>query len=558
MLKFIVFVRFTLSYFKTKLLTIKHKYPMYKLKLLFSVFSLFIFFNACTPTKKIITTTTTTGKDTDKKIVDDGKLEFAVLQLNDVYEIAQLSDGTGGMARAATMRKQLLKKYPNRVLTVLSGDFLNPSLIGTVRVNGKAVQGQQMVEVMNATGVDYVTFGNHEFDLSLSDLQKRLDESTFKWVCANTEQKDSSGNLSLFKVRGVEIPKTAIVSFKDDDGTSVNIGLFGVVLPSNPKDFVKYDDVIQSSTDAVNSLNAQKVDAIFGITHVEIKDDHRIAKANQSISVLFGGHEHTNNRESEGNVMITKADANARTVYVHYVSTDKNMHNTKVRSELVTLDKTIALDSAVSIVVDKWVNISSENFKKQGFDLDNPVTTIATPLDGRETSLRYKQTNLGTVVCKSFIDAAKKKVDVAFFNSGSIRFDDQLVGKVTQLDIIRMMPFGGKLYEADIVGSELQKILKIGLSDNIGRGGFLQTGGVDIINAAEGKFKIGGVDFDPVKLYHCIFSDFLFTGKETGLSFFNPKNPGITNVDKSADGDLADLRSDLRQVLIAYLKKNPN
>jgi len=103
-----------------------------------------------------------------------------------------------------------------------------------------------------------------------------------------------------------------------------------------------------------------------------------------------------------------------------------------------------------------------------------------------------------------------------------------------------------------------KKILKVGLSDNIGKGGFMQTDGVEVVNAAEGKFKIGGADLDPTKSYHAIFNDFLFSGKEGGLSFFSPKNSGVTNVDKPTDGDTADLRNDLRQAVIAYLKKSPN
>ncbi len=527
---------------------------MYKLKLLFSSFLCIVFLYACNPAKKIIASPPTTDKNVEKKVTDDGKIDFAVLQLNDVYEIAQLSDGTGGLARAATVRKQLLQKYPNRVLTVLSGDFLNPSLIGTVKVNGKGVKGQQMVEVMNATGVDYVTFGNHEFDLDMPDLQKRLDESGFKWVSSNTQQRDSAGNLSLFKVRGTEIPKTAIIHFTDENGTSANIGLFGVVLPSNPKNFVQYGDIVQSATDAVQSLTNEKADVIFGITHVEIKDDHRIAKANQTVTALFGGHEHSNNREPEGNVIITKADANARTVYVHYVSIDKNTHSTKIRSELIKLDSTVQPDTVVNALVIKWVGVANDNFKKQGFDLDNPVTTLTTPLDGRETSIRIRQTNLGTVVCKSFIQVAKKKPDCAFFNGGSIRFDDQLSGKVTQLDVIRMMPFGGKLWEADITGSELQRALKVALSDNIGKGGFWQTEGIQTVNAVEGNFKIAGKDLDSAKQYHVIFNDFLLSGKEGGLGFLNPQNPNITHIDEPIESNAADLRNDLRRALIAYLK----
>ena len=513
-----------------------------------------MFLYACNPAKKIIASPPTTDKNVEKKVTDDGKIDFAVLQLNDVYEIAQLSDGTGGLARAATVRKQLLQKYPNRVLTVLSGDFLNPSLIGTVKVNGKSVKGQQMVEVMNATGIDYVTFGNHEFDLDMPDLQKRLDESVFKWVSSNTQQRDSAGNLSSFKVRGTEIPKTAIVHFTDENGTSANIGLFGVVLPSNPKNFVQYGDIVQSATDAVQSLTNEKADVIFGITHVEIKDDHRIAKANQTVTALFGGHEHSNNREREGNVIITKADANARTVYVHYVSIDKNTHSTKIRSELIKLDSTVQLDTIVNALVIKWVGVANDNFKKQGFDLDNPVTTLTTPLDGRETSIRVRQTNLGTVVCKSFIQVAKKKPNCAFFNGGSIRFDDQLSGKVAQLDVIRMMPFGGKLWEVDIKGSELQHALKVALSDNIGKGGFWQTEGIETVNAVEGKFKIAGADLDTAKQYHVIFNDFLLSGKEGGLGFLNAQNPNITHIDKPIESDTADLRNDLRQAIIAYLK----
>ncbi|MEM9022155.1 MAG: hypothetical protein AAGB22_00340, partial [Bacteroidota bacterium] len=48
-------------------------------------------------------------------------VEFIVLQLNDVYEIAPLENGqAGGMARVATLRNQLLAENP-RVITVLSG-----------------------------------------------------------------------------------------------------------------------------------------------------------------------------------------------------------------------------------------------------------------------------------------------------------------------------------------------------------------------------------------------------------------------------------------------------
>src|SRR5689334_16885147 len=109
-------------------------------------------------------------------IKDDGKISITFLQLNDVYEIAPLEKGTvGGMARVATVRKQLLSQNPN-TCTVLSGDFLFPSAMGTIAYEGKAIKGRQMVEAMNAAGIDLVTFGNHEFDLKEAELKDRINE----------------------------------------------------------------------------------------------------------------------------------------------------------------------------------------------------------------------------------------------------------------------------------------------------------------------------------------------------------------------------------------------
>ena len=46
-----------------------------------------------------------------------------------------------------------------------------------------------MVDVMNTAGVNLAVFGNHEFDISEADLQKRINESNFTWVSSNTFHK---------------------------------------------------------------------------------------------------------------------------------------------------------------------------------------------------------------------------------------------------------------------------------------------------------------------------------------------------------------------------------
>ncbi|MCH9660923.1 MAG: metallophosphoesterase, partial [Bacteroidetes bacterium] len=133
--------------------------------------------NACKTTKPVT------------KVEDDGILTFKFVQLNDVYEIAPLSGGRyGGLARVAHVVDSIKKENSNTYL-FMAGDFLNPSLLGTVKYKGERIRGKQMIEVMNAMDFELVTFGNHEFDLNEEDLQKRMDESTFYWTSANVFQQ---------------------------------------------------------------------------------------------------------------------------------------------------------------------------------------------------------------------------------------------------------------------------------------------------------------------------------------------------------------------------------
>src|SRR5690606_14356979 len=128
-----------------------------------------------------------------------GVVTLKFVQINDVYEIAPLNGGEyGGLARVAHIRDSIKEKFPNTYL-FLAGDFLNPSLLGTIKVDGERLHGKQMIEVLNAMDIDLVTFGNHEFDLDEEVLQKRLNESNFKWTSANAHHIFKTGTASFSK-----------------------------------------------------------------------------------------------------------------------------------------------------------------------------------------------------------------------------------------------------------------------------------------------------------------------------------------------------------------------
>ncbi len=123
----------------------------------------------------------------------DQKVSFTLLQVNDVYEITPVS-GEGGLARLATLKKQLQAQNPNTYM-ILAGDLFSPSALGTAKVDGVRLSGKQMVDSFNRAGLDFGTLGNHEFDLKGDEVNQRLQESKTKWIVSNAT--DSQGKSQL-------------------------------------------------------------------------------------------------------------------------------------------------------------------------------------------------------------------------------------------------------------------------------------------------------------------------------------------------------------------------
>src|SRR4029077_11290062 len=53
------------------------------------------------------------------------------------------------------------------------------------------ILGAQMVAALDAVGLDFATFGNHEFDFGPAVLAERMKESKFRWLSANVVDRSS-------------------------------------------------------------------------------------------------------------------------------------------------------------------------------------------------------------------------------------------------------------------------------------------------------------------------------------------------------------------------------
>ncbi|MCU0446806.1 MAG: bifunctional metallophosphatase/5'-nucleotidase [Microscillaceae bacterium] len=472
--------------------------------------------------------------------------EIIFLQLNDTYEIAPLANGkVGGMARVATVYQQLKAQNPHTYM-IHAGDFLNPSVIGTLRYENQDIKGRQMIEVMNQMGMQYVGLGNHEFDLKPAELQARLNESSFVWIGSNVRQK--ADNQAFAKIKnGTREPLPTYQILRIGQ---LRVGLLGLILPIEQRAYVQTQDAVQTAQNLCQQL-ADSTDFILAITHQSIAEDRQLAQAIPAIRLIMGGHEHEAHAETVKQTLIRKADANAKTVYIHYLQYDTQTQNLTIRSELKTIDDHIAEDPQTAQVVTKWLKIAENSLRQQGFEPSEEVMNTNVPLDGLEATVRNDTSNL-TKLLAAAVFSAYPTAQAAIYNSGSIRIDDKVVGRLTQYDILRILPFGGGIWLVEMKGNLLQKILTVG-SKNQGTGGFLHTQNLTY-GAAKSQWQFKNQKIKAKKYYRIAINEFLLSGKEANLDFLNEKNPDLKVLHKPAPDNLQDTRADIRKVFLEYLK----
>ncbi|MBB5281905.1 5'-nucleotidase [Rhabdobacter roseus] len=467
------------------------------------------------------------------------------LHINDVYEIAPLDNGrAGGMARVAYLNQKLKKKNPAGTYFVHAGDFLSPSVIGTLQHEGQRIRGRQMVEVMNAAGVDYVTFGNHEFDYDEqvpTVLTQRLEESRFQWVIANMKQRQGTSAVP-FRKDGAELPSSVILS-----NGKIRVGLFGVCLPVS-KDFLEVTDFIEAARREYQDLQG-RCDVVVALTHLDVADDKRLAEQLPGLALIMGGHDHDHLHEQVGKVPIYKADANAKTVYVHRLRFNRRKQWRRTQSELVTIDAAVPEEPRTAAVVDKWQQIAAQSFRELGFAPNEVVYTTQVPWDGREKTVRTEHLALTDALAQSIFEAFPDS-DLALFNGGSVRVDDVLEGTITQYDLIRILPFGGGTSQVTMTGDLLHQVLEAGRLSR-GKGAFLHLHQARYDEPTQ-TWYLANQPLDRQSTYKVALPDFLMTGKEFGMGFLLPTHPGVKAL---FSPEPTDYRTDIRKVFMAFLKK---
>jgi len=456
--------------------------------------------------------------------------DVVIVQVNDIYEIAGVNRGKeGNLSRVQGLVDSLKKIYP-QVLLVHAGDFLNPSLIGNLKdEDGEKIQGKQMVEVMNAMSFDAVAFGNHEIDLNYPTLQKRLNEMEFDMISANLLFKDSIG-MRPFRQRERSISGYKNFSVKTESGIKT-LSLLSVILPYNLKNYVHYEKVSAAIQTNMVGLE-EKADGVFLLSHLNREEDNIMGEKFQNINLIMGGHDHYNFCDTVGSERyVTKADANARTAWIHYVSWNDASKEFLSKPVLIPINSAIKKNAEVEQVIERWNQFASQKTSVQGYEMTNVLVNIDRPLDAREESIRSQQTDFGKLICEAM--ASKyDTADAVVLNSGSIRYDDLILNALTEGDVLKALPFGGGIKGAYLSGADLLRVYAAS-EQNSGSGGYLQ-----VLQFPK--------DISEYGMYFVVTTDYVSSGREKNLEF-------MKGFEWEQPEDLAENENDIRKILIQYV-----
>ena len=435
-------------------------------------------------------------------------VRISLLQVNDVYQFAPVDRGTrGGLGRLLTLKKEIEQQSPN-TLFLLAGDTISPS------VESITYKGEQMIEAWNAIGLDYATFGNHEFDFGPDVLKQRMKESKFGWVSANVIEKSTGkpfGGAAPYVIR---------------EFGGVKVGIFGLVLPetkttSRPGADVDFLNPCDTAQKMVSEIHSKGAKVVVALTHLSMREDKQVARCSD-VDVIIGGHEHDLLQSSAGGAPIFKMTADARELG----RIDLNISSTT--GELTSIDwKVIPVtaetreDSTISSLYQKYKDILTK--------LSLPVGRTTVALDARTSENRTQETNVGNLVADSFRRATLS--DVALFNGGSIRADEVLpAGRLTMRDVLSILPFKNQLIKIEVTGETLRQALEHGVSRvavNALPGAFPQVSGIEFSYDASRPagnriidIKVKGQPVTATRKYSLTTSTFIAVDGGDGYSMF--------------------------------------
>jgi 5'-nucleotidase len=445
--------------------------------------------------------------------------ELTVLQLNDVYRIDAVENGTaGGLARVVTLAREA-RAAGSEVVVLHAGDAIAPSL------ESRYFAGQQMVDALNFVhGVAPLLFvpGNHEFDeRNPRMLREAISASRFPWLAGNVSL--SSGDSVVDRRLGRD---TVLVT-----ASGLRLGIFTLTFLDSPRDYAHPDSAfVQDAERMIRSLEQRGAEVIVGLTHLTHATDQEISQLRRRhprFAWIAGGHEHFRLSDplTPRSALITKGESNARGIWRVTLSAGRG--RASARAEAVEVDANIPPDSLYRAQVEaRW---AARLHERVPF-LDAVIGRSDSLMDASEETVRNAESAWGNWLADQMRTAfPTRPADIAVLNGGALRIDDVLGGELRWEHLARTFGFPTRVALVSLHGRHVRAMLEHSVSGGRGEGRFLQVSGLRVrfdrsrpegqrILDAQVQRGTGWAPLDADSVYRVAVPDYLFANGD-GYTF---------------------------------------
>ncbi len=395
-----------------------------------------------------------------------------VLYTNDVhgYINNKIKDGDNEVdglsyANLKALKDDLISQGEN-VLLVDDGDHAQGTIYSAYH------DGEEIIKLMNATGYDLATLGNHEFDYGQYQAFKLMDLADYDYVSCNFyTTSDNKLVLEPYKVLeagdlkiafiGITTPETITKStptyFQDETGNYI----YGIY---SGKDGQELYDSVQSAIDSAK----KEADVVIGLGHLGVEAGSSpytstdVIQNTTGLDAFIDGHSHTEIekeivQDKDGNnVLLTQT----KSYFAHIGKMSITVTDGEVSVDTTFVDEYDAKDETVA-------NMTSEIVEAVDKELDEEVASESVPVyindpTTGERIVRKMETNAGDIIADSiywyFNDEKEMNCDIAMMNAGGIR-QDFPEGMLTYRDCKTMLPFGNVICMVKMTGETIRDML---------------------------------------------------------------------------------------------------
>lgn len=433
-----------------------------------------------------------------------GDAEIVILSVNDMHASIDM------FPKFATMVDSLRAIYPD-LLLFSAGD----------NRTGNPVNDQYepvnypMIELMNRTGFDLCTVGNHEWDGDVDNLRNDLERAKFPFLCANVFDFQKVGldfkPFVTMERQGVKMAVVGLIEVRHDGIPGTHPDRIKDVKFKNPKVVLPEYKYLRNENDVVLLLS-----------HCGLEDDMELAQANPWLDAIIGGHSHTLiERPSETNgVLITQSGSHLK--YATLVKLSVKNHKV-IGKEAVVLD------------VNK-VRKEKPEIKKLVNEF-NDAPALNEPLAIAKTMFETPQ-ELGCMMTDALREVSG--ADFAFQNTGGVRINYLNRGPITVKDVYSIDPFNNEVVVFEMTGAQVKKYILNSYRKNGGFPSFVS--GMTYSVEDEGRsvwIDMEGENFSTKKVYKVAMNSYMAS---------------TVNIESEDEGQSMFMTSE--EMMIEFLKKH--